>query len=386
VNAREHAVGRWSGPQRSDEEHSMADEDVAAERARLEALAWGAGVAPEDAAAARVALAAMERGSAGGRSGRSGGAGHLRGGPVDTRRPGDAGSVGRVGPVTPGRPGGAGHVDGSGAGSVGQPGGAGHVGSVGPVAAGRPGGAAADRGTGAGGSADAPDGAARPAGAGVGRTAPDADGRATSAEATGPGEPLGALDRDDDGAGAVGGGGERLQAGLLDRRTSLARLVGPGRRRAWTLVGAAAAVGVAFVAGTLVGTAREVPAAAPTVTPSAGTISLEDLLDAPQTYADQLPGALEAPVSLRSTRLIFSNRALDGGSFATPWSVWAGVGTDRSTICLVATPNRIQSTSACYPRQDALHGSVSLSAQSMSGTLTLMLRGGGVQGAVTNAD
>ncbi len=122
------------------------------------------------------------------------------------------------------------------------------------------------------------------------------------------------------------------------------------------------------------------------MTPTAGAITLEDLLDAPQTYADQLPGALEAPISLRSTRLVFSNRALDGGSFATPWSVWAGVGTDRSTICLVATANRIESTSACYPRQDALHGSVSLSAQSASGTLTLMLRGGGVQGTVTNGD
>ncbi|WFR66167.1 hypothetical protein P9139_14285 [Curtobacterium flaccumfaciens] len=132
------------------------------------------------------------------------------------------------------------------------------------------------------------------------------------------------------------------------------------------------------------GTARPDPAAAPTVTPSAGTVTLEDLLDEPQTYADQLPGPVEAPVSLRTTRLVFTNRALDGGSLETPWNVWAGVGTDRSTICLVATANRIESTSACYPRADALHGSASLSAQSMSGTLTLTLRGGGVQGTVTN--
>jgi hypothetical protein len=156
------------------------------------------------------------------------------------------------------------------------------------------------------------------------------------------------------------------------------------RPRVWIGLGVAAAVGVAFAAGTVVGTSRPDPAAAPSVTPSAGTITLEDLLDAPQTYADQLPGPVEAPVTLRTTRLIFTNRALDGGSFETPWSVWAGVGTDRSTICLVATANRLESTSACYPRQDALHGSVSLSAQSMSGTLTLSLRGGGVQGTVTN--
>jgi hypothetical protein len=152
----------------------------------------------------------------------------------------------------------------------------------------------------------------------------------------------------------------------------------------WIALGAAAVVGVAFAAGTVVGTARQEQASAPSVTPTPGAVTLEDLLDRPQTYADQLPGPVEASVSLRTTRLIFSNRALDGGSFRTPWSVWAAVGTDRSTICLVATANRIESTSACYPREDALHGSVSLSAQSMSGTLTLSLRGGGVQGTVTN--
>ncbi|MGN8048770.1 hypothetical protein ACTJKO_03705 [Curtobacterium sp. 22159] len=157
-----------------------------------------------------------------------------------------------------------------------------------------------------------------------------------------------------------------------------------GRPRIWITLGVAAAVGVAFAAGTVVGTSRPDTAAAPSVTPSAGTITLEDLLDEPQTYADQLPGPVEAPVSLRTTRLIFTNRELDGGSLQTPWAVWAGVGTDRSTICLVATANRLESTSACYPRADALHGSVSLSAQSMSGTLTLTLRGGGVQGTVTN--
>jgi hypothetical protein len=178
------------------------------------------------------------------------------------------------------------------------------------------------------------------------------------------------------------GGAPRLQDDTW--RTRVVRSLSTTRPRVWIALGVAAAVGVAFAAGTVVGTSRPDPAAAPSVTPTAGTVTLEELLDAPQTYADQLPGPVEAPVSLRTTRLIFSNRELDGGSLQTPWSVWAGVGTDRSTICLVATANRIESSSACYPRTDALHGSVSLSAQSMSGTLTLTLRGGGVQGTVTN--
>lgn len=197
------------------------------------------------------------------------------------------------------------------------------------------------------------------------------------------GEPGGAGDPTA-GVGAVDGGGTRLPDGSTDWRTRAGRLLWTHQPRAWIALGAAAAVGVAFAAGTIVGTATQETPAAPSVTPTAGTITLEDLLDAPQTYADQLPGPVEAPVSLRTTRLIFTNRALDGSAFETPWSVWAAVGTDRSTICLVATANRIESTSACYPREDALHGSVSLSAQSMSGTLTLTIRGGGVQGTVTN--
>jgi hypothetical protein len=156
------------------------------------------------------------------------------------------------------------------------------------------------------------------------------------------------------------------------------------RPRAWIAGGAAAAVGVAFAAGTLVGTAQPDVAAAPSVTPTAGTVTLEQLLDVPQTYADQLPGPVAAPVSLHTTRLVFTNRALDGGTAETPWNVWAGIGTDRSTICLVATADRIESSTACFPRQAALHGAVSMSAQSRSGTLTIELRGGGVQGRVTN--
>ncbi|MFZ6992022.1 hypothetical protein ACO0E1_09020 [Curtobacterium sp. RRHDQ66] len=163
------------------------------------------------------------------------------------------------------------------------------------------------------------------------------------------------------------------------------RRVFAGRRaRPWIAGGVAAAVVVAFGTGLVVGTARPDMPASPSVTPSAGTVTLEQLLDAPQTYADQLPGSFEVPVSLHTTRLVFTNRSLSGDDSATPWNVWAGVGSDRSTICLVATADRLQATTACYPREDALHGSVSLSASSLSGTLTVNLSGGGVQGLVTN--
>jgi hypothetical protein len=154
--------------------------------------------------------------------------------------------------------------------------------------------------------------------------------------------------------------------------------------RPWVAGGVAAVVVVAFGTGLAVGTAHPATPSSPSVTPTAGAVTLEQLLDAPQTYADQLPGAFDAPVSLHTTRLVFTNRSLSGDDAATPWTVWAGVGTDRATICLVATADRRHATSACYPRQDALHGSVSLSASSLSGTLTVDLVGGGVRGTVTN--
>lgn len=154
--------------------------------------------------------------------------------------------------------------------------------------------------------------------------------------------------------------------------------------RPWVAGGVAAVVVVAFGTGLAVGNAHPVTPSSPSVTPTAGSVTLEQLLDAPQTYADQLPGAFEAPVSLHTTRLVFTNRSLSGDDAATPWAVWAGVGTDRATICLVATADRRHATSACYPRQDALHGSVSLSASSLSGTMTVDLVGGGVRGTVTN--
>lgn len=304
----------------------MAHDDVAAERARLEAVAWGAGSSPADAARARIALQDLERG----RRPRARAVATARdpwpGGPEPVRT--SVPSATRSGP--------------------------------GPVPVPVPVSSPADAAV-----VSLPASAAVPAGADVSEATDGGGG-----------------DHVDD---ARGGGGDEpgLQAEPTGR-TRWRRWLWTERPRAWIAGGAAAAVGVAFAAGTLVGTARPDVAAAPSVTPTAGTITLEQLLDVPQTYADQLPGPVAAPVSLHTTRLVFTNRALDGGTAETPWNVWAGIGTDRSTICLVATADRIESSTACFPRQAALHGSVSMSAQSRSGTLTIELRGGGVQGRVTN--
>ncbi|KIQ12904.1 hypothetical protein RU06_01355 [Curtobacterium flaccumfaciens] len=298
----------------------MAHDDVAAERARLEAVAWGAGSSPADAARARIALQDLERGRRPRRRPVATARDPLPGGPGPARTSAPSAARSSPGPV------------------------------AGPVPA----------------SVPAPAGAA-----------------AVPAAADAP-EPTdgGGGDHVDEARGD-GGGEPGLQA-VPTARTRWRRWLWTERPRAWIAGGAAAAVGVAFAAGTLVGTAQPDVAAAPSVTPTAGTVTLEQLLDVPQTYADQLPGPVAAPVSLHTTRLVFTNRALDGGTAETPWNVWAGIGTDRSTICLVATADRIESSTACFPRQAALHGSVSMSAQSRSGTLTIELRGGGVQGRVTN--
>ena len=301
----------------------MAHDDVAAERARLEAVAWGAGSSPAEAARARIALQDLERGRRPRARAVATARDPLPGGPDPVRTSVPSATRSGPGPVPVSLP-----VD--------------AVPVSFPASA-----------------------AAVPAGADV-------------AEAT----DGGGGDHVDD---ARGGGGDEpgLQAEPTGR-TRWRRWLWTERPRAWIAGGAAAAVGVAFAAGTLVGTAQPDVAAAPSVTPTAGTVTLEQLLDVPQTYADQLPGPVAAPVSLHTTRLVFTNRALDGGTAETPWNVWAGIGTDRSTICLVATADRIESSTACFPRQAALHGSVSMSAQSRSGTLTIELRGGGVQGRVTN--
>lgn len=301
----------------------MAHDDVAAERARLEAVAWGAGSSPADAARARIALQDLERGRR--PRARAGAMARdpLPGGPDPVRTSVPSATRSGPGPAPVSLP-------------------------VDAVPVSFPAGAAAV-----------------PAGADVSEATDGGGG-----------------DHVDDARGE-GGDEPGLQA-VPTERSRWRRWLWTERPRAWIAGGAAAAVGVAFAAGTLVGTAQPDVAAAPSVTPTAGTVTLEQLLDVPQTYADQLPGPVAAPVSLHTTRLVFTNRALDGGTAETPWNVWAGIGTDRSTICLVATADRIESSTACFPRQAALHGSVSMSAQSRSGTLTIELRGGGVQGRVTN--
>lgn len=308
----------------------MAHDDVAAERARLEAVAWGAASSPADAARARIALQDLASGR------RSGG------------RRAVAGVASATGPD--GRPGGT-------APATGQ--------VASPERSAPP-------------PHPSPERPAAERAAAVAEPDPSPRTEAGSWAVTEARDPVRPDDAGDDVGGAPG-----LPVGPT-RRSRWRTLLWTERPRVWIPLGAAAAVGVAFAAGTVVGPVRGDVAAAPSVTPTAGTVTLEQLLDVPQTYADQLPGPVEAPVSLHSTRLVFTNRALDGGSFDTPWAVWAGVGTDRSTICLVATANRIESSTACFPREAALHGSVSMSAQSMSGTLTIALRGGGVQGRVTN--
>ncbi|ROS67304.1 hypothetical protein EDF42_1331 [Curtobacterium sp. PhB172] len=340
----------------------MAHDDVAAERARLEAVAWGAASSPADAARARIALQDLASGRRSG--GRRAGAGVVSATVSDERPGGTTPASGQVAssdrsaPLPGSSPEGSAPLPGwsperpaQQSGSP-EPSAPEHGRSPGPSAPGRA--------------------------AAVAEPDPSPRTEAGSWAATEALEP----DRPDD-AGDDVGGEPGLPVGPT-RRSRWRTLLWTERPRVWIALGAAAAVGVAFAAGTVVGPVRGDVAAAPSVTPTAGTVTLEQLLDVPQTYADQLPGPVEAPVSLHSTRLVFTNRALDGGSFDTPWAVWAGVGTDRSTICLVATANRIESSTACFPREAALHGSVSMSAQSMSGTLTIALRGGGVQGRVTN--
>ncbi|ROR33343.1 hypothetical protein EDF63_1751 [Curtobacterium sp. JUb34] len=312
----------------------MAHDDVAAERARLEAVAWGAGSSPADAARARIALQDLASGRRSG--GRRAVAGVASASGSGERSGGTAPASAQV--ASPER-------------SAPPP--------V-PSPERSPERSAPERPT----AAAEPESSLR---------TPAGPWAATEAR-----EPERVEDASGDGGGEPGLPVEPAQ------RSGWRTLLWTERPRVWVALGAAAAVGVAFAAGTVVGPVRGDVAAAPSVTPTAGTVTLEQLLDVPQTYADQLPGPVEAPVSLHSTRLVFTNRALDGSSFDTPWAVWAGIGTDRSTICLVATANRIESSTACFPREAALHGSVSMSAQSMSGTLTIALRGGGVQGRVTN--
>ena len=345
---------------------SRTDDDAAA-RARLERIAWGAGSSPADAARARIALADLDREArkrpataagpaTGSRRGRRVGAGS-----PDAERtvPEAVPSVRAAAPAVPGA-----------ASSV--PGATPSVPDPAPFVP--------DRAPSVPAAAldDARDGASAPV--------PDRDVDHAAGDS----------DNDNDGdqtpeARGDGGRGAGLQAGgrrVLDRaRVLLRRVRRTDRTVLWALGGAAVVIGL--VAGTgvglSIGTRTTAEPASAVTTPAAGTVTLEQMLDLPQTYADQLPGGIDAPVSLHTTRLVFTNRSLAGDDAATPWNVWAGVGRDSSTLCLVATADRLQGTSACYPRDDVLHGVVSLSATSLSGTLWVRVVGGAVRGTVTSS-
>lgn len=352
---------------------SRTDDDAAA-RARLERIAWGAGSSPADAARARIALADLDREARKRPATAAGPAtGSRRGRRVGAGSPDGERSVPEAGPSVPAA---ASAVP---AAAPAVPAAAPAVPSVTPSVpdsvsavprAEFPAAAAADA------ADDARDGAPAPV--------PDHDVNRAAGHGDGDGDQTPEAPGD-------GGRGAGLQAGgrrVLDRaRVLLRRVRRTDRTVLWALGGAAVVIGL--VAGTGVGlsigtrTAAE-PASAVT-TPAAGTVTLEQMLDLPQTYADQLPGGIDAPVSLHTTRLVFTNRSLAGDDAATPWNVWAGVGRDSSTLCLVATADRLQGTSACYPRDDVLHGVVSLSATSLSGTLWVRVVGGAVRGTVTSS-
>lgn len=173
--------------------------------------------------------------------------------------------------------------------------------------------------------------------------------------------------------------GRGLLAGIRQRAGRIRR---SDHRVLWTL--GAVAVVVGFVAGTGVGLSVGARTAEPasTVTPAAGAVTIDRRLEQPQTAADLPPARITTPMERSSARLVFTNRSLSGDDAATPWNVWAGAGRDGSTICLVASADQLEGTSACYPRQAALHGRVSLSATALSGTLTVRLVGGGVRASV----
>lgn len=161
----------------------------------------------------------------------------------------------------------------------------------------------------------------------------------------------------------------------------------PVRLRTVGLLAIAGTAVASFAVGAVVGTTADREASRPaTVARSAGDgPTLAALLSAPQTFADQLPGALSAPVRLHSTRLVFTNRSLSADDAQTPWDVYAGVGTDSSLVCLLATADGRTASTSCFPRADALSGSVALVAQTESGTITVHVRGGVVSGRVTPA-
>ena len=336
-------------------------DDDAAERVRLERIAWGAGSSPTDAARARIALADLPR-----RRRRSG-------------RPEGSSSGAAAAPAAddpsagPSRPAWSllGPADGT-TRSTGD--------SDRPVAE-----SAADGGAARPGAAG-PDGPTSRLDARRLPLPATSDGGATDVPEAEHRAGIDAADPGDEQAGASVPAG-RVSGLLAGARGLAARVRRADRTALWVAAGVAVVVGLAVGtgAGVAVGAGQSAQPGTAVVTPTAGTVTVEQLLAAPQTYADQLPGAVDAPVMLRSTRLVFTNRSLSGDDAATPWAVWAGVGRDGKMICLVASADRLQGSSACYPREDALHGTVSMTAMSSSGTLWVSLKGGAVLATVTGS-
>jgi hypothetical protein len=216
-----------------------------------------------------------------------------------------------------------------------------------------------------------------------------AAGPVPMAEAAGPAAPAPRLQT---GAGASGTGDAPESTpvrGGSARTTMWSRTDAHGHhphRRRWVALGAGIAVlaGAAFGGGIVVGQQRPDPqtTAAEQHAAENGQITLSQYLAARQTFADQLPGSVRAPVVLHSTRLVWTNRSLEADDAATPWEVYAAVGMDRSLVCLIASADGLTSTQTCAPRSVALHGTMVLVSQADSGTLTIRAVDGVVTGSV----
>ncbi|WP_066518874.1 hypothetical protein [Curtobacterium ammoniigenes] len=228
------------------------------------------------------------------------------------------------------------------------------------------------------------------------RADPDAASPAPEPDADDVGEPGGV-----DGPGGVdavapaGAGHPGVWTATAERLSGLLRGDTRGRRVRIATAGAVVVViaGVAFLGGQAVGARQpHVTTAAATSTPQLpttnrfGTLTVNQLLAAPQTYGDQLPPAVVAPVQRHTARLVFTNRSLqlETDDSVIPWAVYAAVGTDPSSICLVATSDRQSATEACYPRASMSRGNITLVARSTTETLTVSVVDGILAAMVTH--
>ncbi|KQO64864.1 hypothetical protein [Curtobacterium sp. Leaf261] len=177
----------------------------------------------------------------------------------------------------------------------------------------------------------------------------------------------------------VGGQGSRVPPvvrGVLRRVRDRRTLIG-----AALVVTVVAAFGIGVGVGSLGGQDQRAAAASASAA-AAGSVTLGEYLAAPQTFADQLPGQIIAPVRLHSTRLVFTNRSLSADDSQTPWDVYAAIGNDDDVVCLIATADGRTSSQSCFARQEALSGTVVLVAQSASGILAVRVSAGVVSGRV----